>query len=140
MVEIFGTSIESLLVPLALAFVGCRALEVSAAPRLKAHTRNTQDTTHNRNNHQVAAAEQRADPDMCFRLGLAYRHGGAGAAPDVAAAARWLREAARMGHPGAQSALGKLLLDELQRATGNAAPDSISLATAVSAIPCRRWK
>lgn len=53
------------------------------------------------------AAEQRADPDILFRLGAAYLDGSAAGLPrDVAQAEAWLREAAQMGHPRAQYALG----------------------------------
>ena len=79
------------------------------------------------------AALQRADPDTLFRLGLAYRGGVDGATPpDASKAKTWLQEAAVMGHPGAQHALGVMLLADadaeleaemwLQRASGQLHP------------------
>ena len=62
------------------------------------------------------AAEERADPDIMHRLGLAYRDGYGAAVPNEASARSWLREAARMGHPASQYALGELLLRERLRA------------------------
>ena len=72
------------------------------------------------------AAEQRADPELLFRLGIAFRDGYGAAARDGARAAAWLREAAQMGHPAAQHALGTMLLH-------GAAADAPSEATAATA-------
>jgi len=53
---------------------------------------------------QLAAGEVR---EAQYRLGIAYRSG-RGVETDHARAAKWLKEAARHGHPGAQYALGAL--------------------------------
>ena len=62
----------------------------------------------------LRAAEQRADPEVLYRVGMAYLTGEGGAARDAAAAKGWLREAAEMGHPKAQGALGHLVYDEVE--------------------------
>jgi len=56
------------------------------------------------------AAEQRADPEVLFALGMNYLHGTLSAAKDADLAATWLGRAAEMGHPAAQAQLGLLLL------------------------------
>ena len=54
------------------------------------------------------AATQRADPEQSFKLGLHYWQGTWGAAADEQIARAWMREAAQMGHPVAQLAMGEL--------------------------------
>mmetsp|Transcript_28461 Transcript_28461/g.91574 ORF Transcript_28461/g.91574 Transcript_28461/m.91574 type:complete len:180 (+) Transcript_28461:344-883(+) len=56
------------------------------------------------------AAEQRADPEVLFALGMNHLHGTLSAAKDADLAAEWLGGAAEMGHPAAQAQLGLLLL------------------------------
>jgi TPR repeat protein len=68
----------------------------------------------------LRAAEQRADPDVLYRVGMAYLLGQGGAARDDEAARSWLREAAEMGHPRAQATFGQLA-SERARATGDGA-------------------
>ena len=60
----------------------------------------------------TAAAEQRAEPDVMHRLGMALCRGEGGVARDVAAGVGWVREAAEMGHPAAQLELGRALASE----------------------------
>ena len=61
------------------------------------------------------AAEQRADPEVLHRLGVAYRHGYGAAKEDPEEAMKWFAEAAEMGHPGAQQAYGEMLLQKEER-------------------------
>ncbi|KAL1524206.1 hypothetical protein AB1Y20_019114 [Prymnesium parvum] len=57
------------------------------------------------------AAEQRADPEVMYSLGLTYLHGKLSAERDEEIALKWLEESAIMGHPRAQLAMSKLAKD-----------------------------
>ena len=62
------------------------------------------------------AAEQRAEPEVCFKLGMAHLHGLSGTTVDAARGEKWLREAAEMGHPTAQAELGMRALQRCRAA------------------------
>ena len=61
------------------------------------------------------AAEQRADPEILFSLGVCYRDGMLAAKKDLAEARRHLEDAAMMGHPRAQLAIGQLVELDAER-------------------------
>jgi hypothetical protein len=54
------------------------------------------------------AAEQRADPEQAFKLGMHHWHGTWSTAADSTTARVWMLQAATMGHPVAQLAMGSL--------------------------------
>ena len=78
----------------------------------------------------TAAAEQRAEPDVMYRLGMALCRGDGGVARDVAGGVGWVREAAEMGHPLAQLELGRGLATELLPRPDKCAATMSSQATA----------
>ena len=61
------------------------------------------------------AAEQRADPEVMFSLGMCYRDGRLTAEKDLVKAREYLEGAATMGHPRAQLAMGQLVEAEAER-------------------------
>ena len=74
------------------------------------------------------AAEQRANLDVGYKVGLSYLHGTAGAPQDEAAAERWIREAAEAGHPRAQLTMGQLALWRATWSSSSRASTSASTA------------
>ena len=60
------------------------------------------------------AAEQRADPEAVFSLGMCYRYGRLSAEKDLVKAREYLEGAATMGHPRAQLAMGQLVEAEAE--------------------------
>ena len=56
------------------------------------------------------------DPEIMYRVGMAYFRGGDDGAPikDANAAKDFLRTSAEMGHPRAQAALGQIYYDEME--------------------------
>lgn len=74
--------------------------------------------------HLQRAARAQA-PAAAYHLGLLYRRGAPGLAPDAALARQWLREAAQTGLPDAEFMLGQML------AAGEGGP--------ADAVQARQW-
>ena len=89
-----------------------RSAALRLAPCRAVHTHGNDDAT--AWSHTLQVAEQKTDPDAMYRAGLAFSRGEGGPSKDVKAAKAWLREAAEMGHPRAQSKLGCILYDEME--------------------------
>ena len=70
------------------------------------------------------AAEQRAEPETCYKLGMAHLYGLSGTAVNADLGERWLREAAEMGHPRAQAEVGSFMLKHYDAVRHDAAGEA----------------
>ena len=78
------------------------------------HSTNARRSQVNHNAEWMTPAEQRSDPALMYRVGMAHILGEDGATKDAALGKAMLQEAAELGHPRAQATLGSMAYNEME--------------------------